>query len=394
VLLLRSIICALTISFAMAIHSPHAGAATLWPSASTPDRHAQAEEVLVAAADTVREFSQLEAARDFDALYERLHPDARAVVPRSAVVGWYESFFVNRETSAATVTEAFAEPWTWDVTGVTYDDAITVLFVQPYLVDGVSSEVVGEVHLVPFDSSWGCFFGASRSFVDDQIALYGDDGSATVYSLSQSSGEEQVAVRTAPFPDPLHEHVNAFWRTRFEEAGRAYVPPQDIVPFDAPIVTACGRADPDEEAAFYCVIDEKIYYSTSFRALIEAQIGDFAWVIVVAHEWAHHVQAQLGFELGVSPDRSSDGAPLVLEQQADCLAGSYAIDAEMSGWLDPGDIDEALYMTEISGDPPGTAWNDPRAHGSSDERIDAFLSGYSGGLAGCDLDLALSDAAA
>ena len=39
----------------------------------------------------------LEAARDFDALYERMHPDARAVVPRSAVVGWYESFFADRD---------------------------------------------------------------------------------------------------------------------------------------------------------------------------------------------------------------------------------------------------------------------------------------------------------
>ena len=40
-----------------------------------------------------RELSELEAERDFDALYERMHPDALAVVPRSAVVGWYESYF-------------------------------------------------------------------------------------------------------------------------------------------------------------------------------------------------------------------------------------------------------------------------------------------------------------
>lgn len=392
--MLRSIICAFTILLCLAIVTPYAGAATAWPPATLPDRLAQAEDDLATAAETVRELSLLEAARDFDALYERLHPDARAVAPRSAVVGWYESFFVNRETSEATVTEAFPEPWTWGVTGTTYDDAVTVRFVQPYTVDGVASEVAGEVHLVPFDSSWGWFFGASRAFVDEQIALYGDDGSATIYSLSQSSDEEQAAARTAPFPDPLHEHVNAFWRARFAEVGRAYVPPQDIVAFDEPIVTACGRADPEEEAAFYCVIDETIYYSASFRALIESEIGDFAWIVVVAHEWAHHIQAQLGFELGVSPDRSSEGAPIALEQQADCLAGSYAIDAEMSGWLDPGDIDEALYMTEISGDPPGTSWNDPRAHGSSEERIDAFLRGYSGGLTACDLDLSLSEAAA
>jgi predicted metalloprotease len=110
-------------------------------------------------------------------------------------------------------------------------------------------------------------------------------------------------------------------------------------------------------------------------------------VIVVAHEWGHHIQAQLGFDLGVVPDRAGEVPAIEFEQQADCLAGAYAIDAEMTGWLDPGDVDEALYMTEISGDPPGTSWNDPRAHGTGDERIDAFLNGYSGGLGACNLDL-------
>src|SRR3712207_8259607 len=43
-------------------------------------------------------FRSLEADRDFDALYERMHPDALAVVPRSAVFGWYESYFAERQT--------------------------------------------------------------------------------------------------------------------------------------------------------------------------------------------------------------------------------------------------------------------------------------------------------
>jgi len=185
-----------------------------------------------------------------------------------------------------------------------------------------------------------------------------------------------------------------FWEARFQEVGRAYDSPNGVIAFDEPIVTACGRADPEREAAFYCVIDEKIYYSAEFRTLIENQIGDFAWVIVVAHEWGHHIQAKLGFDLGVVPDRAGEVAPIEFEQQADCLAGAYANDAELSGWLDPGDIDEALYMTEISGDPPGTSWNDPRAHGSSDVRIDSFFAGYTGGIAGCDLDLSLVTPAA
>ena len=391
----RSCVIALIVSSVIALCGPPGAAMSVSTHelGKPPTAAAQTDDALAAAAAVARDLSLLEAERDFDALYERMHPDALAVVPRSAVVGWYESFFAGRDTSELAVTGVSFEPWTWGVTGVEYDDAVTVQFVQPYSVDGVLSDVPGEVHLVPFDDDWGWFFGASRPFLDEQIAFYGDDGSATMFSLSQESDSDSAdpapIAREILFPDPLHAHVDMYWEARFQEAGRVYDPPQGVIAFDEPIVTACGRADPEREAAFYCVIDEKIYYSAEFRTLIEDQIGDFAWVIVVAHEWGHHIQAKLGFDLGVVPDRAGDVPPIEFEQQADCLAGAYAIDAELVGWLDPGDVDEALTMTEISGDPPGTAWNDPRAHGTGGARIDAFLIGYSGGLAGCDLDLSL-----
>jgi hypothetical protein len=341
---------------------------------------AQADDALAAAADTARALSRLEADRDFDALYQRMHPDALAVVPRSAVVGWYESFFTDRETDELTVTEVVPEPWTWGVTGTTYDDAVTVKYVQPYTVAGLTEDVAGEVHLVPFDDDWGWFFGASRAFVDEQIALYGDDGSATRYALSQENSvatPETLIPREVQFPDPLHAHVDQFWEARFLEAGSTYDPPNGVVAFDKPIVTGCGRVDPEQEAAFYCVIDETIYYSAEFRSLVERQIGDFAWVIVVAHEWGYHIQATLGVDLGVAPDRAGEETPIEFEQQADCLAGAYVADAERTGWLDPGDIDEALTMTEMAGE----------------ERIDALLDGYASGLTGCELDLVRGDLA-
>ena len=380
--LLRSIITVLTLACLLAALAPLELVASVSPVRS---RHlsevlAQADDPSAAAADTARELSRLEADRDFDALYQRMHPDALAVVPRSAVVGWYESFFTDRQTDELTVTDVVPEPWTWGVTGTTYDDAVTVTFVQTYSLAGVTDDVEGEVHLVLFDDDWGWFFGASRSFVDEQIALYGDDGSATRYALSQEGAAatpEASIPREVLFPDPLHAHVDQFWETRFQEAGRAYDPPNGVIAFDEPIVTGCGRADPDQEAAFYCVIDETIYYSAEFRSLVESQIGDFAWVIVVAHEWGYHVQAELGFELGVAPDRAGEVTPIEFEQQADCLAGAYVADAELIGWLDVGDIDEALAMTEMAGD----------------ERIDALLTGYSSGLTGCEIDLSVGDAA-
>jgi hypothetical protein len=238
--------------------APLSGAAT--PSIPLGVAHsiaAQSDES-AAAADAERELSRLEAARDFDTLYELMHPDAREVVPRSAVVGWYTSYLSSRDVGEVTVRDVTFEPWTWPVTGVTYDDAATVSYVQPYWTNGVLSEVSGEVHLVPAHGEWGWFFGASRAFVDEQIALYGDDGTATVYALAQGTEDETAVSREALFPDPLHAHIDKFWTARFAEAGRAYDPPNGVIPFSEPIVTACGRAEPEHEAAFYCVIDEKI----------------------------------------------------------------------------------------------------------------------------------------
>jgi predicted metalloprotease len=362
---------------------------TVAPAADQAGRLAQADDSLAAAGEAAREFSRLEAAGDFTSLYDRMHPAARAVVPRSAVVGWYEAFYATRETSEATITGVVPAAWTWEVTGVAYADAVTVHFIQPYIVDGVTSEVAGDVHLVPYgEGQWGWFFGASRDFVEAQIALYGDDGSTSAVALAQESEYADSGKTETLFPDPLPADINRFWVARFAEAGRAYDPPHGFIGFDHPVRTPCGRADPDQEAVFYCVSDETIYYSTTFRSVIETGIGDFAWAIVVAHEWGHHIQHLLGIELGAAPDRAGAQTPFELEQQADCLAGAYAIDAQRMGSLAAGDMSEAFTMIALSGDPSGVAWNDPRAHGTSDQRTDAFLNGYADGVAGCHLSLA------
>ena len=153
--------------------------------------------------------------------------------------------FADRETAELTVSDVAFEPWTWAVTGVTYDDAVTVKFVQPYTVDGDVTDVAGEVHLVPFGDEWGWFFGASRAFVDEQVALYGDDGSATMFSLSQESDEARRLPRD-PLPRPAaraYRHVLGRHDSRKPDASTIHR--NGVIAFDEPIVTACGRADPD-----------------------------------------------------------------------------------------------------------------------------------------------------
>ena len=333
------------------------------------------------------ELSRLEAERDFDALYQRLHPDSRRLVPLAAFKGWYEALLAGKTTDELTVTGINFIEWTWGVTGVTYRETAQVQFVQPYWVNGVREDVTSVFHLVEHEGDWYWFFGGSQDFIDQQIALYSpasgpasDDPAAIV--------QAGAAERARRFPDVLHAHVDAYWAYQFAATDRPYTPPSGVVGFSSRTETGCGLADPITEAAFYCVLDQTIYYSTEFREMIEAEIGDYGWVVVIAHEWGHHIQLQLGTDLVGALDQTGSLAPIELEQQADCLAGAYTQSAEQQGWLDDTDVNEAVFMTSLSGDPVGTSWGDPNAHGTGDDRVEAFLEGYTGGIADCGLDLA------
>lgn len=128
------------------------------------------EEAAAAAATAI---SKLEAARDYEAVYARLHPDARAIIPAAAVVGWYRATYADQTTAALAVTGVRFVDWTWPVTGQTYPDAAEISYVQPYWsADGTEHDVTGVEHLARVGSAWNWFFGLSREFVEEQIATY------------------------------------------------------------------------------------------------------------------------------------------------------------------------------------------------------------------------------
>ena len=89
---------------------------------------------------------------------------------------------------------------------------------------------------------------------------------------------------------------------------------------------------------------------------MNVHIGDFAPIVVTAHEWGHHVQ----WLLGVVPEPGN-----AFELQADCLAGAYASDAGQQGLLDPGDITEAVASRRRHGDPLGLPQDAPGAMAST-----------------------------
>jgi predicted metalloprotease len=185
-------------------------------------------------------------------------------------------------------------------------------------------------------------------------------------------GRERQGYRM-PFPEVVQD-VNAFWQRAFAAVGAVYHAPSVTV-LEAPVTTACGPGGP-EDLAFYCPAEEAIYYAPAGLEVHRRRIGDFAPIVVMAHEWGHHLQTLLG----LAPAHGN-----TFELQADCLAGTYAGDAGQRGLLDPGDITEAVAMAATAGDPLGLPQDTLGAHGINDDRITAFMRGYLGGVNACGL---------
>jgi predicted metalloprotease len=148
------------------------------------------------------------------------------------------------------------------------------------------------------------------------------------------------------------------------------------------VQTGCGTPA-GSDAAFYCPADDTIYVSLTMASKIltgAAQDfpgeragyghagGDFGLAYVVAHEYAHNVQQELGLaeldpRAGVEP----------LELQADCMAGLWGNSVYRAGKLAPGDVDEAIGTVLAVGD---FDMGNPQHHGTPEQRRDAWLLGY------------------
>ena len=175
----------------------------------------------------------------------------------------------------------------------------------------------------------------------------------------------QTSTRTQNTLDDTNEQwfnfllvdVQDFWVEEFRANGVRYEE-ATLTLFDTPIRTGCGTA----QAAIgphYCPLDKGIYLETGFFEDILARrfgaTGDFAQAYVVAHEFGHHVQGELGISSWMRQQQArnpqlKNAYSVALELQADCLAGIWARSAEERGMLDRGDVAEALAAAEAVGD--------------------------------------------
>ncbi|SEK77185.1 hypothetical protein SAMN05216359_10324 [Roseateles sp. YR242] len=216
-------------------------------------------------------------------------------------------------------------------------------------------------------------------------------GQAGPHSKPQDAGAKFVSVVLADTED--------VWGRVFQAAGQTYQAPR-LVLFSGRTQTACGRGAA-AMGPFYCPGDSKVYIDLSFYQTLRDRLGapgDFAQAYVIAHEVGHHVQHLLGVTDKVEAlrrrqsEREANATSVRVELQADCLAGVWAYHSQQSkGWLEAGDIEEALNAASQIGDDTlqrrssGDVVPESFTHGTSEQRQRWFKRGLAqGSIKDCD----------
>jgi uncharacterized protein len=191
--------------------------------------------------------------------------------------------------------------------------------------------------------------------------------------------------------------VQKFWDGVFQRSGEQY-PYVDTVFFTDQVQTACGFAS-SQVGPFYCPRDQLIYIDLGFFDELQSRFGagsaPFAQAYVIAHEYGHHVQNQLGVLESIGGDTQGPESRAVrAELQADCYAGVWAANAVETGLiaeLTQADINAGLDAASAIGDDriqektQGQVNPEVWTHGSSEQRRRWFSRGYEeGSPAVCD----------
>ena len=188
------------------------------------------------------------------------------------------------------------------------------------------------------------------------------------------------------------------WTGIFKTYGKSYPVPK-LNLFTGQVRSACGMASA-ASGPFYCPGDSQVYIDLSFYDQLANQFGakgDFAQAYVLSHEVGHHVQNVIGVLPQFNRMRQSMGKVEVnkmstrVELQADCFAGVWGHYVNREGWLEAGDLEEALVAANQIGDDTiqkrtqGYVVPESFNHGTSEQRRFWFRRGFeSGRIESCD----------
>lgn len=214
---------------------------------------------------------------------------------------------------------------------------------------------------------------------------------------STTTTEKPVETRGNKEPIPYDEvielsltDIQEWWAVQLPEVyGIEYEPlDEDRIhagtPDNPPPACSLTEEEPSydqvEGNAFYCRLGQFVAYDdeTLFPDLYE-KFGEYTLAMVLAHEWGHAIQDQVGMF-------DADFPTILTELQADCFAGAWTAHSITDGVgfrAEVNDLQSALGGMLLFSDAPGSDIDSQSAHGSGFDRINGFRLGYEQGVARC-----------
>ena len=224
------------------------------------------------------------------------------------------------------------------------------------------------------------------------LSLLGGGSTATAPQQTQQRKAPPANDPNADFVAAVLGDTEDTWSQLFQAQGGQYARPKLVLFRDA-AQSACGFASA-AVGPFYCPGDHQVYLDLSFFQELSQRFGapgDFARAYVIAHEIGHHVQNLTGISAKVQaqrrqlPEAQANALSVLVELQADCLAGVWGHYAQRRGVLEPGDIEAAMKAASAIGDDRlqrqarGYVTPDSFTHGTSEQRMRWFSRGLKTG---------------
>jgi uncharacterized protein len=249
---------------------------------------------------------------------------------------------------------------------------------------GIGLAVLVIYLLVTLLSGGGGGLGQLAPLEEEQVGRGDTPGEVSEECRTGEDANERQDCRIVGVVNSVQE----FWDGVFASGDRRYRY-ADTVFFTGEVETGCGFAT-SQVGPFYCPRDHQIYIDLDFFDELQSRFGagsaPFAQAYVIAHEYGHHVQKQLGVLDRIGSDRQGPESRAVrAELQADCFAGAWAANAVGTGLIEEltqADINAGLDAAAAIGDDriqeetQGQVNRETWTHGSSEQRRRWFSRGY------------------
>lgn len=237
----------------------------------------------------------------------------------------------------------------------------------------------------PKEKPWRGQLAPCAQVLLTMVLLVGWSGALSAHGATPDAGPDPfkasvdlVAGGEEPEAGDLHAVWTQIMQAAAIEGMRSYTAPAALVAYASGEVpdTLCQVGTSVRfwrENARYCGTDATILYDESWLRELADRFGAFAPAAVLAHEWGHHIQ--------VFADPLPPG--IRAELQADCFAGMYLgetqgiePDGSFSMRVDEFEASLRSFFSLGDADYRESQWFQPDVHGSSEQRILAFTTGY------------------